>query len=82
MTQSEALQSLITFAPSWYHSVEYRIAYIEGKIEERYNLFTSEINKESTRYYVCGPDLSELLASAKNFIYLTRIEQTLTQSCL
>lgn len=81
MTQSEALQSLISFAPSWYHSIEYRTAYVEGQLEERYTLFTSltpDLSQEKFASF-SGPDLEELVASAKNFIYLTRLEQTLTE---
>lgn len=80
MTQDEALQSLITFAPDWHHAIEYRLAYVDGAIQRRYSAFSSYKLGPHEVFY--GTDLEELLSSIKNFIYITRIEQTLTESSL
>lgn len=79
MTQSEALESLIAFAPTWYHSIGFRLAYVDGEITEIYNVFTSPDFHYHKVELFQGTNLEELVASAKNFIYISRIEQTLTE---
>lgn len=79
LTQDQALDLLISFAPTWHHSLERRLAYDPEShtITYRYDLFTSQANLESYTLFQ-GQDLQELVDSAKNWIYIQRIEQTLT----
>lgn len=77
MTQDDALSLLISFAPSWDVCINQVLCTVNGEVQPiSYSLAICSGNIFAP---FLGSDLPELVASAKNFIYLIRIEQTLCQ---
>lgn len=78
MTLTDALDSLITFAPTWPCSIEERLAYDKTRQHSRYSIFLHPPDYSTPQLYM-GSNLPLLLEQAKSFIYSHRVETLLTQ---